>query len=73
MKKIHITDIEWDTDDVEGEKPDLPTEWDTEVTEEEYDTWDLDDMLADRLSDEFGFCVDSFHYDPVDDNPAATV
>lgn len=65
--KITIIDIEWDTDDgMEDElgKPELPDEvefdmeWigETDVTEENTS------MIADWLSDKYGFCVYKFDY-----------
>ena len=56
MKKIIVTNIEWDTD---GEDiPELPTEvsLDRWTNDEE----EILDCIADMLSDLYGFCVFSF-------------
>lgn len=57
--KIHVSNIDWDTtdDDETTEAPDLPTEVDLEM-----DAADVecdDDPIVDRLSDIYGFCVNS--------------
>jgi hypothetical protein len=47
MKEFYVTNIEWDTD---GEKIEtLPTEAIIEAKDE--------DEIADKLSDEYGFCI----------------
>ena len=65
---IHVTDIVWDLTD-EGGDPlpkkeikelNLPKVVDVEV---EDDGRDLDEQVADILSDEYGFCINSFCYD----------
>ena len=60
--KIKLYNIEQDTD---GEIVDLPTEVIIEnPTEEMYDAvGGFDDVLADYLSDEYGFCVFGFRAD----------
>lgn len=52
-----VYDIKWDTD---GEEINLPTEVDFAEEIEE-------DMIADTLSDIYGWCVESFEvcYDPL--------
>jgi len=55
-----ITDIEWDT---EGEEVNLPTKVQVDIMVDEDD--DIDDMLASRLSDDYGWTVNSFHYEDV--------
>ena len=58
-----VTDIDWDTDDEENEDVSdnfLPTECEVDVYER---NCDLDDVIANKLSDEYGFCVNSFHYE----------
>lgn len=55
-----ITDIDWDT---EGEEVDLPTKVQIDVDIEEND--DVDDILASRLSDEYGWTVNSFNYEDI--------
>lgn len=71
MKKIIITDIEWDTDDGydgEDQELELPSELEIPVSELLYDDESPDDVdeeeigdrIADYLSDEYGFCVFGF-------------
>lgn len=58
---VEIYDIEWDDD---GEDVDLPTEVDATI---EYSDGDeMDDLISDYLSNEYGYCVDDFIYDVVD-------
>lgn len=56
--KVTVTNIEWDTD---GEDCDLPTSTELEIEHDEED--DLDAIIADALSDKFGFCMFDFNYD----------
>lgn len=49
MKTVRVYDIEWDTD---GEEVDLPSIANVTVKNE--------DEIADKLSDEYGWCVFSF-------------
>lgn len=56
MKTIHFTDIDWDTDGKFTEH--LPTE--VSLTME--DDSDVSLEGADLLSDEFGYCVNSFNF-----------
>lgn len=51
MKKYNVFDIDWDVDDIEDADL-LPTEVIIEAEDE--------DEIADALSDEYGFCVNSF-------------
>ena len=70
--KIQCYDIDWDIDDEEYEDVEinLPTEvlfeLENEDDIEEYleskENGDEDDFLSDKLSDEYGFCVNSFEY-----------
>ena len=53
--KIKFTDIDWDKG---GEEVELPEEATIEVEDEE----DIEERLADILSDEYGWCVNSFNY-----------
>jgi len=57
--KIHVSNIEWDTsdDDETTEAPDLPTEVDLEMDAAEVEC--DDEPIVDRLSDIYGFCVNS--------------
>lgn len=54
MRSYNVVDIDWDVDD-EDDLADLPTEVIIEVEDE--------DDIADALSDEYGFCVNSFSID----------
>ena len=68
--KIRCYNIEWDTD---GEEEDLPTEVTLILTEpkelieycEARESCDEDDFIADKLSWEYGWCVNSFEYEEV--------
>jgi hypothetical protein len=57
MKNYYITNIDWDTTDSVEEMDviELPTEVLIQAEDE--------DSIADALSDEYGFCVNSFDYD----------
>ena len=57
--KIHVSNIDWDTtdDDETAEAPDLPTEVDLEM--DAADVEDDDEIIVDRLSDIYGFCVNN--------------
>ena len=65
---IHVTDIDWDTTDEGGnplpkkevKKLKLPKVVDVELDD---DGRDLDEQVSDILSDEYGFCINSFCYD----------
>ena len=66
--KIQCYDIEWDTDNEEVD--DLPervllTIEDEDEIEEYYE--DPDDFVCNKLSDEYGWCINSFDYDLVED------
>ena len=50
-QSVKVTDIEWDTD---GEDVDLPTECIVEVP---YDA--TTDQIVDKLSNEYGYCINS--------------
>ena len=58
-KKVEICNIDWDTEDCEGEVS-LPESVSGEIFFPE--GTDPDDIVADWLSDEYGFCVNSFSY-----------
>lgn len=72
---ILVTDIDWDTTDFEEEEelasgvcvPDLPKEVTVIVDEDEWKDCDPDDFLANVLSDEYGFCVNGFFYEVLDE------
>lgn len=57
--KIYITDINWDTDGESKEELGLP---DVVVVTDDID----EDDIADMLSDEYGFCVNSFSIEAVE-------
>lgn len=62
--QYHCYEIDYDTD---GEViPDLPTELTVE-----YEGEDPACELADAISDQTGFCVNSFQYEVVAPNPGA--
>lgn len=53
--KFYVTNIDWDIDDFDYDEEDelnLPSETMVECEDE--------DFIADALSDEYGFCVNSF-------------
>jgi len=61
-KRYKITDIDWDTD---GEEVDLPA---VVVVEKDIGRDDVvDDILADYLSDTYGFCTYGFSFDEVEE------
>ena len=64
-KKYTITDIDWDNDD--DEDADLP-ETETAEIEVEEDS-DIDELLAEWLSDEYGYCVNGFSFEEVKPEP----
>jgi hypothetical protein len=68
---IHVTDIDWDLTDENGDplpeeeikELNLPKETDVEFDD---DGRDLDEQIADILSEEYDFCVNLFCFDPPD-------
>ena len=58
-KNVEITNIDWDTEDCDGEV-DLPEEIQAEIEFPEGD--DPDEIVCEWLSDEYGFCVNGFSY-----------
>jgi hypothetical protein len=50
--------IVWDTDDIEGEMPNLPTEVIVSAVSED----DAEDTICEQLTESTGFCVKSFEY-----------
>lgn len=65
MNKIILYNIEWDTDGESYVDDDLPTEViiDNPTDEMMEAVSGFDDMLADYLSDEYGYCVYGFMAD----------
>ncbi|MEG3153484.1 hypothetical protein [Sphingomonas sp. RB1R13] len=59
IMRLRITNIDWDDD---GEGVDLPKEIILDVDDEEYS--DDDTIVADALSEEYGYCVNSYHAEP---------
>jgi ferritin-like protein len=60
--KFRVYDIAWDTD---GEDVDLPDEVVVDVPAEVVDYGDVNDFIADYLSDEYGFCHNGFLIDEI--------
>lgn len=68
---IHITDIDWDTDDkdndefIDPEALGLPREVLIEANDNLFDNLmeDPDDCIGNYLSDKFGWCHYGFNYD----------
>ena len=60
--KVKVVGIEWDTD---GESVRLPKRDIVELTQEEYDDVKCGDpdIIADKLSDKYGYCVLSYEDD----------
>lgn len=69
--KIYCYNIDWDTDEEDVcELPEsvlltLEDEYDVDDYCEYKENGDEDDFIADKLSDEYGFCVNSFEYKEV--------
>ena len=57
--KMYITDIDWDTDGKNKDELGLP---DVVVVTDDID----EDEIADMLSDEYGYCVQSFCIEEVE-------
>lgn len=57
--KVRFYDIKWDTDETEIE---LPSELTLEVDDEDGSPDALNEFGADLLSDEKGYCVESFSW-----------
>lgn len=64
---VHVTNIEWDTDENDIRSESLPSEVDLEYLE--YDDLctnllrDMADSVCERLEEEYGFCVTNFVID----------
>ena len=59
---VKCTEIQWDTDRDKRLLKKLPKN--ITLTIEDYcDGDDLDDVIADMLSDEYGFCLFGFNYE----------
>ena len=63
--KVKVFDIEWDCDGDDPEECGLPKEIELEV--EHNPDVELGDEIADKLSDETGFCHNGFRYEMVED------
>ena len=57
QKNVHLTDITWETD---GEEVDLPTELTIKVTMTKENKENLDTVISDYLSDQYGYLVIEF-------------
>ena len=63
MRKFRVYDIEWDTD---GEEVDLPSEVFFDLDDEEVEEDENgNNIIADMLSDEYGWCVYSLQVEEV--------
>ena len=60
MIKVHITDIQWDTDDVLI--PELPVEITQDFEFNGSGDVELEDFLSNWLSDTYGFCHYGFRF-----------
>lgn len=64
---VHVTNIEWDTDENDIPSERFPSEVDLEYLE--YDDFctsllrDMADSVCERLEEEYGFCVTNFVID----------
>lgn len=69
MSKIRVYDIDWDTDDDEIIREELPEEilLNTEYldVENEEDIYELEDVISDYLSDEYGYCHKGFNFERI--------
>jgi len=67
MKTVIVTDIVWDLDDEDQDSRlatedeiDIPRTFKMKIDDDL--GCDYEDIIADKLSDEFGFCVKSFSW-----------
>ena len=76
MTRFFISDIEWDTDDgYDGESQELALPHEIEIpvsellyedeTPDDIDTEEIENRIADYLSDQYGFCVYGFHVNSI--------
>lgn len=72
MKTFVIWDIEWDTEDCDGEVPDLPGSVQAKVSFDYERDGEPSDFLADWLSDNYGFCVKGFYYEDITEDEGKT-
>lgn len=65
IKKLNVTNINWDTDGADPEELGLPKEVDIEINDDnDYLLEDLDgyaEPLLDYLSDSYGYCIFGFN------------
>ena len=70
--KIKVTRIDWDVDEEDEEAlKDLPKSFTIDVDLSEDDLEDKDvagEIIADAISDEYGFCMEDFTWMPVSDD-----
>lgn len=65
---IKVTNIDWDVNDEEDEFTDKDLDLPGIVIltlKDVNDDDDMDDIIADRLSDKYGFCVNSFEWEEI--------
>lgn len=67
MIKAKVRGIDWDTDGASAKRLGLPKNAEVELTESEYkDIVDGDpDIIADKLSDQYGYCVNGYDSDEI--------
>lgn len=70
--KIKVTRIDWDVDEEDEDAlKDLPKSFtmDVDISEEELEDEDMaGEIIADAISDEYGFCMEDFSWEPVYDD-----
>ena len=66
MKKVNVYGIKWDTDGLGHDTLNLPKDVGIELTDEEYQAAAEDpDIIVDKLSDTYGYCVCEYESDDV--------
>lgn len=65
MKTVHVFDIVWDTTDEETSREIDPVEegLPEEETFDVYDDIDINEQIASKLNDDYGFCVKKFDWE----------
>ncbi len=67
IKKIHVTNIDWDTDGTDPKTLGLPEEITIDINDDNQylleDTDNYADAVGDYLSDTYGYCVFGFTTD----------
>ena len=63
MKKVNVFGIDWDTDSA---YVNLPTNVEITLTDEEYQEAINDpDIVANKISDEYGYCINGYEADDI--------